>query len=594
MTQAGTRREAVRGVAWLALGMLLAGAAVAQPGETPDDPPVEASALEVSTVDPLIEEADALTSGFRARQVQIQALQRQLRGKLGEDLLVLEEKIWTKQLEALVLTRELTQNVLAQEEVGLDTGEVRATITDVFAGGIEGFEKHFAWRDHRVADLRKQRSQAAVNERVGIEKRLTAEQDRVQVALGELVETIAAMESLGLDAEAARAELESRLVERAEDLSGRLEIDWRSREALRESLERDPGATELQTELEALDESFRRRKRLLSATVSFMAPTGLPTAAYKETLIRTTGELSTGIFDREVAAGLMRGAMRSVSARVAERGPVWAMQVLLLIVILLVFWVMSIVARRVVYRIVRTSRVDISNLLRDTLVAWSSRLVFAVGVLVAFSQVGVEIGPLLAGLGIAGFIVGFALQDSLANFAAGAMILIYRPYDVDDVIESGTVRGKVSHMSLVSTTILTFDNQTLIVPNNKIWGDVIRNVTAQAARRIDLVFRVGYEQDVDRVRDLLLAVVVAHEKVLDEPEPIVRLHVLGEYALEFAVRPWVLREDYWNTYWDLTREVKRAFDDNGVALPRPQREVVMRDSADSERLEHSADPPAGG
>jgi small conductance mechanosensitive channel len=194
-------------------------------------------------------------------------------------------------------------------------------------------------------------------------------------------------------------------------------------------------------------------------------------------------------------------------------------------------------------------------------------------VLVALSQIGLEIGPLLAGLGIAGFIVGFALQDSLANFAAGAMILMYRPYDVDDVIESGTVRGKVSHMSLVSTTILTFDNQELIVPNNKIWGDVIRNVTAQSARRIDLVFRVGYDEDVEQVERLFHDVIRSHEQVLEEPAPMVKLHQFGESSVEFAVRPWVRREDYWSVYWDLTRAVKLVFDREGISQPRPQIDV---------------------
>ena len=251
------------------------------------------------------------------------------------------------------------------------------------------------------------------------------------------------------------------------------------------------------------------------------------------------------------------------------------MQILSFGFLLAVFWVLAAITRRVVRRFVSSARVDISTLLRDTLVAGSSRVVFMIGVLVALSQVGVQIGPLLAGLGIAGFIVGFALQDSLANFAAGAMILFYRPYDVDDTIETGAVRGMVSHMSLVSTTILTFDNQTLIVPNNKIWSDVIRNVTAQSARRIDLIFRVGYDEDVERIERLFAEILAANENVLDDPKPDVRLHLLGEFAVEFAVRPWVRREDYWDTYWDVTRAVKVCFDREGISVPRPQRELVV-------------------
>jgi small conductance mechanosensitive channel len=215
-------------------------------------------------------------------------------------------------------------------------------------------------------------------------------------------------------------------------------------------------------------------------------------------------------------------------------------------------------------------------MLRDTLIAWSSRVVMAIGVLVAVSQLGFQIGPLLAGLGIAGFIVGFALQDSLANFAAGAMILVYRPFDVGDVIEAATVSGKVSAMSLVSTTIHTFDNQTLIVPNNRIWGDVIRNVTAQRIRRVDLVFGVSYAEDVEHVERVLHDVVAKHPKTLDDPEPMVKLHKLADSAVEFVVRPWVHTEDYWDVYWDLTRDVKMRFDREGISIPFPQRDLHVR------------------
>ena len=120
------------------------------------------------------------------------------------------------------------------------------------------------------------------------------------------------------------------------------------------------------------------------------------------------------------------------------------------------------------------------------------------GFLIALSQIGIEIGPLLAGVGVAGFILGFALQETLSNFASGLMILFYQPFDVGDVVEAGGVSGKVYQMSLVSTTIMTFDNQKLIVPNNKIWGDVIRNKTAENTRRVDMVFGISYTDDIDR------------------------------------------------------------------------------------------------
>jgi len=195
------------------------------------------------------------------------------------------------------------------------------------------------------------------------------------------------------------------------------------------------------------------------------------------------------------------------------------------------------------------------------------------GVLIALSQLGINLAPLLAGFGIAGFIVGFALQDTLGNFASGVMILFYRPFDVGDAVEAGGVMGTVKEMTLVSTTILTWDNQKLVVPNKKIWGEVIRNITAEATRRVDLQFGIGYRDDVDKAERVLKDIVITHPLVLRHPEPVIRLHALGESSIDFVVRPWAKTGDYWTVYWDITREVKRRFDAEGISIPFPQRDV---------------------
>ena len=200
------------------------------------------------------------------------------------------------------------------------------------------------------------------------------------------------------------------------------------------------------------------------------------------------------------------------------------------------------------------------------------------------SQLGVEIGPLLAGLGVASFIVGFALQDTLSNFAAGMLILAYRPFDVGDDITAGGVSGKVEQMTLVTTTILTDDHQRLIVPNSKVWGDVITNLTAESTRRVDLTFAIGYSDDVERAEKVLHDIVVHHEKVLKDPAPVIKLHSLGESSVSFIVRPWAQTVDYWDVYWDITREVKRRFDAEGISIPFPQRDVqlIQRDENTSD------------
>jgi small conductance mechanosensitive channel len=216
-----------------------------------------------------------------------------------------------------------------------------------------------------------------------------------------------------------------------------------------------------------------------------------------------------------------------------------------------------------------------SALLKNILVSTIGGTIMAIGVLVALSQIGISLAPMLAGLGVAGFIVGFALQDTLGNFAAGAMILIYRPFDIDDIVEVTGASGIVKKMNLVSTTISTLDNQTLVVPNSKIWGDVIKNVTAQTERRVDLEFGIGYDDDIELAERVLADIVSAHDKILEDPEPNIRLHTLGDSSVNFVVRPWVKTDDYWDVYWDLMREVKLRFDREGISIPYPQRDVHL-------------------
>ena len=160
------------------------------------------------------------------------------------------------------------------------------------------------------------------------------------------------------------------------------------------------------------------------------------------------------------------------------------------------------------------------------------------------------------------------------------MILIYRPYDVGDLIEAVGTLGTVSQQNLVATTVQTLDNQTVIIPNGKIWGGVITNITHQKTRRVDLVFGIGYSDDIDKAERILNEIIASHELVLKSPEAMVKLHNLGESSVDFVVRPWVQTDDYWTVYWDVTREVKRRFDAEGISIPFPQRDVhVIQEQA---------------
>jgi len=257
-----------------------------------------------------------------------------------------------------------------------------------------------------------------------------------------------------------------------------------------------------------------------------------------------------------------------------EGGVRWFINMLQFVVIVIAFFVLSIVAGKAVQKAAsRTNR--FSSLLRDFLVVSARRLVLFAGFFVGLAALEINMGPVLAIVGAAGFVIAFALQNSLSNFASGMLMLIYRPFDVRDWINVAGVLGRVESMNLLSTQLRTPDNQLIVVPNNSVWGDVITNITGITERRIDMVFGIGYSDDIDKAQKILEDILDTHERVLKEPEAMVRLHELADSSVNFVCRPWVKPDDYWDVYWDITREVKRRFDAEGVSIPFPQRDVHL-------------------
>lgn len=218
---------------------------------------------------------------------------------------------------------------------------------------------------------------------------------------------------------------------------------------------------------------------------------------------------------------------------------------------------------------------SLSLLLQDFLLKAIFWLSFAIGLLIVLSLFGVNITPLFAVVGGASFILAFAMQETLGNLAAGLMILINKPFDVGDLVDTNGILGEVEAVSIVSTTVRTLDNQVVILPNSAVWGSIITNVTVSPIRRIDMVFGIGYGDDIETAQRVLQDIVSAHPKVLDEPETNIKVHELADSSVNFICRPWAKTEDYWNVYWDLTRQVKEGFDAAGVSIPFPQRDVHL-------------------
>jgi small conductance mechanosensitive channel len=194
-------------------------------------------------------------------------------------------------------------------------------------------------------------------------------------------------------------------------------------------------------------------------------------------------------------------------------------------------------------------------------------------ILAAVGQLGVQTTSFLAVLGAAGLAVGLALQGSLANFAAGVLIIVFRPFKVGDYIEAGGVAGTVKAISIFTTTLHTPDNKVVIVPNAQVNSGTITNYSANETRRVDMVFGVGYGDDLDKVRSVIEQVLAADDRVLKEPAPLIAVSELADSSVNFNVRPWVNAPDYWGVYFDTHEQIKKRFDQEGISIPFPQQDV---------------------
>ena len=290
---------------------------------------------------------------------------------------------------------------------------------------------------------------------------------------------------------------------------------------------------------------------------------------YRRYLATVGGFVAPNWWDLEELAKTALGWLNSDTGGIA-----WGVGIVKFVAILVAFMFLSRIVGRMVTRAVSMTK-NLSELLRTFLINTSKRIVLFVGLLVAVNALGVPMGPFLTVIGAAGFVVAFALQGTLSNFASGMLLLLYRPFDVGDVVDVAGVAGKVKAMTLMSTTLTTPDNKIVVVPNNSIWGSVITNITGSDTRRVDMVFGIGYDDDIAKSQKVLEEVIAGHELILEDPEPVIKVHELADSSVNFVCRPWSKTGDYWAVYWDITRQVKERFDAEGISIPYPQSDVHM-------------------
>ena len=212
-----------------------------------------------------------------------------------------------------------------------------------------------------------------------------------------------------------------------------------------------------------------------------------------------------------------------------------------------------------------TVRIFVANLLNTLLMV----IIF----IAAINQLGIETTSIIAMLGAAGLAIGLSLQGSLANFAAGILVVTFKPYKVGDYIEAGSAAGTVLDIQIFSTVLKTGDNKIVIIPNGIIMKDSIVNYSDQATRRVDIVASCGYEDDIDKVKEILWDILNQEDRILAEPEPKIAVSELADNSINFIVRPWVNSSDLWNVKYSILEQIKKRFDEEGISIPYPQRDV---------------------
>ena len=249
----------------------------------------------------------------------------------------------------------------------------------------------------------------------------------------------------------------------------------------------------------------------------------------------------------------------------------WGFNVGIALIIFIIGLIVVSIINGIVKRILLKADLDqiLVNFI-SSIVRW---LLILFVVIAALSRLGLNTNSLIALIGAAGLAIGLSLKDSLQNFAAGVMLLVFRPFKTGDFVEVASTSGSVSEIKIFSTTLHTPDNKMVIIPNGNIYSDVITNFSATGTRRVDMVFGIAYEDDIAKAKGIIEDILKADSRILNDPAYVVAVGELADSSVNFYVRPWVATSNYWPVHFDLTEKIKLEFDKNGISIPYPQLDV---------------------
>ncbi len=475
-------------------------------------------------------------------------------------------------------------------------GQPVDSIKDAFGAFLDRvsglYKEAIERRTDAVDDLRDQRLETTPDSLDLLEIQIVEAKAKLDTLIIGQMSTLADADSLGVDTAEQWEVVDRHLKNWAEGQVGRLQIALVTRNRLDSQIKdagkagTDPSEiTALRSQRQAADRRVRGIITTLGSTADLLQLRGYATAAYRQIIIRTTGDVTADILNPEVFLGLAKDIGGGVWTWIRDNGP----NILVKLLIVIGFIILFRIGFRLLWWFLRLIRVvRFSNLMMDLMGRMIRPIATIAGLVTGLWLVGANPTTVLAGLGVAGVIVGLALQDSMSNLAAGFFILATKPFDIEDVVEAGGVIGTVEQMGLANTTILTFDRRRLFVPNRKIWGEVIENRSSEPLRRVDITARISYKEDLDHALEVLRDLVDVDEMVLDDPEPAIFVKKLDDSWIEIAVWPWVKREDWLTMLRGLPRLIKLRFEAEGIEIPYPRTELVARRESSEPAAKRSA------
>ena len=536
-------------------------------------------ALNPDSVPGLYDRARALLDSLRTRSDSLAALERRVLSDEGVDLEFSRAlALKSTQLQTRLVV-ELSTLLSEAPPDSLPVDSVRQDISAYVSEHVSLIDRSYERQEDRFESLRRERASATVEDLGPLEAQIADVRAWSDTLIAARVSTLEAAERAGVEAAGEWERLDAFLVDRAEHKVGRLEVAVAERTRLNERVQmaRRTGAPETeitdlqrrmsaaQTRVDAIAASLRVTNRLLGRR-------GFETEVFREALIRSTGEVTGDVLDPGVLVRLVRGLADRIWDWLRDVTPTAIAQILIVVAFVVLFRLLF----RVGWWLARTLRlVKGSRLMVETLGRALRPVATFLGFFAGLSTIGVNTTALLAGLGAAGVVLGLALQDSVASLFAGLAILRLRPYDIDDVVEVGGVVGMVRGMNLWNTIIVTFDNRRLLVPNRNIWNRTIENRSAEPIRRAEAVARIGYDQDQERVIDMLMDVLESDDRVIDEPAPSVFVSQLADSWAEVTLWPWVRTSDWWPMTVDLPRLVHKRLAEEGIEIPYPRMEILQ-------------------